>query len=242
MISVCMATHNGEKYIKEQLDSILCQLAPDDEVVISDDGSTDRTLDIISEYKDQRLKIYHFKQPVITSHSHIYVAHNFENALGKATGDYIFLCDQDDMWHSNKVSKCVEQLNQFDLVVHNFRLVDEFGTWLGKNLYEGNFKKQNLLICGNIYFGCSMAFRRSFIDKIIPFPKYLLLHDYWIGAIIQMIGTMTYIDEPLMDYRYREESVSHAPHNSFLFKILYRAYIVFWLLIRILKIKLHVND
>lgn len=237
MISVCIATHNGEKYIKEQLESILCQLAPDDEVVISDDGSTDNTLNIIKGYDDSRIKIYHFSQPIRTSHIHVYTAHNFEHALKKASGEYIFLCDQDDIWHPDKVAKCIEQLKYYDMVVHNLHLMDSLGVSMGKNLFEGNFRKQNLLMCGTIYYGCSMAFKRSYVTHVLPFPKYLLLHDYWIGAIIQLTGTMTYIDEPLMDYRWREDSVSHAPHNSIWFKILYRIYTLFWLLIRIIRIK-----
>lgn len=124
MISVCIATHNGEKYIKEQLDSILCQLSTEDEVVISDDGSTDSTLEILSDYNDSRIKVYQYKQPYKSRHPHSYVCKNFENALKHAEGDYIFLSDQDDYWMEGKVDKCVELLKTNLLVVHNADLVD----------------------------------------------------------------------------------------------------------------------
>ena len=83
MISVCMATFNGEKYIEEQINSILLQLGKEDEIIISDDGSTDNTLDIIRELNDERIKLYQ------NNKQHGY-AHNFENALIHASGDYIF--------------------------------------------------------------------------------------------------------------------------------------------------------
>lgn len=100
MISVCMATYNGEKYIKEQIDSILKQLGSDDELVISDDGSSDGTIDIILGYHDPRIHLYKgsFHSP----------AFNFENALKNATGDFIFLSDQDDIWYDNKVPEILK--------------------------------------------------------------------------------------------------------------------------------------
>ena len=90
MISVCMATYNGEKYIEEQLKSILSQLGENDEVIVSDDSSTDNTLAIVESFNDVRIKIF----PNNKFHSPIF---NFENALKQATGDYIFLSDQDDV-------------------------------------------------------------------------------------------------------------------------------------------------
>lgn len=95
MISVCMAAYNGEKYIKEQLLSILKQIGPNDEVVISDDGSKDRTKDIVDSLNDKRIRY------VENKNKHGFT-HNFENALQIAQGDYIFLADQDDIWRDDK--------------------------------------------------------------------------------------------------------------------------------------------
>ena len=89
--SVCMATYNGEKYIAAQIISILAQIGPDDELIISDDGSTDKTVEIIKTFRDPRIKLYQdhvFRDPI----------KNFQHALTKSSGRYIFLADQDDVW------------------------------------------------------------------------------------------------------------------------------------------------
>ena len=109
MISVCMATYNGQKYIKEQIDSILCQLGPADELVISDDHSTDLTPDIIKSYDDKRIKFFYneLKKGV---------THNFENALLKSKGDILFLADQDDVWLPNKIEVTFNLMKQMECV------------------------------------------------------------------------------------------------------------------------------
>ena len=103
MISVCMATYNGEKYIELQLRSILPQLSEDDEVIVSDDASTDQTLDVVRRLNDNRIKIVHHE----TDHGY---TRNFENALKYAKGDYIFLSDQDDEWLPEKVQVTLQAL------------------------------------------------------------------------------------------------------------------------------------
>ena len=103
MISVCVATYNGEKFIREQIESILCQLSSDDEIIVSDDGSTDGTIVIINCIGDKRIRIIEGPR----KHSPTF---NFENALKEAKGDYIFLADQDDVWKTNKVEVCMKWL------------------------------------------------------------------------------------------------------------------------------------
>ncbi|MCG2791916.1 MAG: glycosyltransferase, partial [Weeksellaceae bacterium] len=107
MISVCLATYNGEKYLEAQIKSILKQLSVDDELIISDDRSTDNTISVINKFDDNRIKIFINKNKNG-------VAHNFENALLKATGDYIFLSDQDDIWADNKVDVLLKELKEYD--------------------------------------------------------------------------------------------------------------------------------
>ena len=102
-IVVLMSTYNGEKYIKEQVDSILSQLSDSDELIISDDLSTDKTLDILSSYNDKRIKVINH-QPHKGLPPHVYATLNFENALKNAKGDYIFLSDQDDVWLEDKLA------------------------------------------------------------------------------------------------------------------------------------------
>src|SRR5674476_13034 len=110
MISVCLTTYNGEEYILEQIQSILCQIGNDDEVIISDDGSTDHTLKILNKQEDHRIKIYH-------NNNSKGIISNIENALTYAKGDIIFLADQDDVWLPNKVRICSEALINNNLVI-----------------------------------------------------------------------------------------------------------------------------
>lgn len=124
MVSVCMATFNGEKFIKEQIDSILCQLSDYDELIVSDDGSTDKTVDIIKSYNDRRISIFNHVRNFETNSLTSIVSSNFENAIKHAKGDYIFLSDQDDVWLPNKISEGVQSLRSSDVVLLNASAVD----------------------------------------------------------------------------------------------------------------------
>ena len=119
MISVCIATYNGAPYITEQLASICAQLSDNDEIIISDDGSTDSTLDVVRAFGDPRIRI------VRNQSQRCYTA-NFENALRHAQGDYIFICDQDDVWLPNKVETIVHYLcdEGYSIVAHDAIVTD----------------------------------------------------------------------------------------------------------------------
>ena len=118
MISVCMSTYNGEQFIFKQLDSILSQIGLNDEVIISDDGSKDNTINIIKSFNDKRIKLFFRKKTPS-------LVRNFENAIQKAVGEYIFLADQDDIWIKNKVSETLKYLNKYDLVISDCILINE---------------------------------------------------------------------------------------------------------------------
>ena len=129
MISVCLATYNGESFLKEQIDSILCQLSLEDEIIVSDDGSSDKTIEILNAYGDSRIKIY--KGPCQNN-----PALNFENALAQARGDYIFLSDQDDVWELNKVEVCLKYLKNYDLVLSDCSIVDRDLQLIYKSFFD----------------------------------------------------------------------------------------------------------
>ena len=210
MISVCMATYNGEKFIKEQIDSILSQLSDDDELVVSDDGSKDRTLDIISSYNDKRIRILHHSAP------HGFV-HNFENALGNAKGDYIFLSDQDDYWIPGKVKTAMGYLTSgTDLVIHNAELVDGKGQPLGTDYYSCMHSKTGFW--ANIWktrsLGCCMCFNRKVLEKSMPMPKHIVAHDYWIGMIALKHFKVKFIEDKLLCYRRHGGNVSPSSEKS----------------------------
>ena len=143
MISVCLATYNGQRFIKRQMTSILSQIGEEDEVVVSDDGSTDDTLTILRDLNDSRIRI------IDGAHRHS-PTWNFEKALEKARGEYIFLSDQDDVWMPEKVSVTMKYLQQYDCVVSDNVIVDAEGSVIADSFYAINKtrpgKYYNLLI------------------------------------------------------------------------------------------------
>ena len=235
MISVCIATYNGEKYIKEQVDSIIKQLGPDDEIIVSDDGSKDETINILKDYNDSRIKIHQHKPCGTTSFEK--VTNNFENALKYATGDYIFLSDQDDVWKDNKVSSMIEALQDNIMVqcqlepfgvscenMCNLKIIKRDGFWA--NLYNLPF------------VGCCMAFRKSMLNYILPFPKGIAAHDAWIGMMGVALQKYTFIDEKYQCYRLHGNNVSgiSSSTNTFWYRIMYRWKICMGIFLR-LRIK-----
>lgn len=231
-ISVCIATYNGEKYIKEQLDSILVQLGENDEIIISDDSSTDKTLDIIQSYKDKRIKVF----PNNKFHSPIF---NFENALKQAKGDYIFLADQDDIWIANKIEKMMEALQQCSLVVSDCYVVDKDCKIIRDSFFE---MKPSLGIIKNLiknkYLGCCMAFRREVLSKALPFPKHIAMHDIWIGLCGALFYKTTFIEDKLIMYRRHGENASSTAENSkysLIYKVSYRVVLFVYLIKRFIR-------
>ena len=184
-ISVCMATYNGAKYIKEQLQSILPQLKENDEVIISDDGSTDETLPLIESFADKRIKIYHHKKRNTKFHLDN-STHNFENALKLCTGDIIFLSDQDDVWLPKKIELMVNGLKDAMLVVSDCKLVDNELKIIHPSYFEQNGVHEGIInnFIRYTLVGCCMAFRRELLNKALPFPPTKVGHDLWLAFLL----------------------------------------------------------
>ena len=206
--SVVMATYNGEKYIKEQIYSILKNLNDDDELIISDDGSTDNTLKIIKNYNDKRIKIFDGPRKGVKQ--------NFANAIKHASGEYIFLSDQDDIWEENKIKE-VRKIFEKDnciVVTHNALIVDKELNSSNKTFFEfrksGNGKLKN--IYKNTYIGCCMAFKSQLKDKILPIPNNIEMHDQWIGMLGEKYGKSIFLDKCLIKYRRHDGNVSKMEH------------------------------
>ena len=207
MISVCMATYNGEKFIESQLKSILSQLSEDDEVIISDDDSTDRTLEIVRRLSDKRIKIYHHE----TDHG---FTRNFENALKYAKGDYIFLSDQDDEWLPDKVQTTIAALQEADFVVSDCITQDENGNVLDPSRFRTFKIKKGFwrLMIKTRYLGCCMAFRRNVLKAALPFPDntYYMEHDLWLAAVAELYFNVRLLDKPLIIYKRHGDNASDA--------------------------------
>lgn len=208
-ISVCIPTYNGALYIKEQLNSILIQLKEDDEVIISDDSSLDETVNIIKSFNDKRICLLEgnkFKSPV----------YNLENALKRANGDYIFLSDQDDMWYSNKVEQMLSYLKDYDCVVSDATVVDANMKLIHPSFMELNHSKSGLLrnLIKNGFLGCCMAFRKEILDKALPIPNPIPMHDTWIGLVAEKYGKTFFLKEPLIYYRRHGNNASPTAEKS----------------------------
>ena len=204
MISVCVATYNGEKFIREQIESILCQLSSDDEIIVSDDGSTDGTIVIINCIGDKRIRIIEGPR----KHSPTF---NFENALKEAKGDYIFLADQDDVWKTNKVEVCMKWLQKYDCVVSDAEVTDSNLNPLYPSLYAIMQVRQGHIyntVWKNGYTGCCMAFRRNILEASLPFPKDIPMHDIWIGNVAAYKYNVKFIPDKLILFRRHKETIS----------------------------------
>ena len=209
MLSVCMATYNGAIYIHEQITSILKQLSDEDELIISDDGSTDDTIRIIHLFKDTRIKL-------IQNSGRKGFVNNFENALNHASGDYIFLSDQDDIWKANKVHQLLGYLSEYDLVVHDAELIDGNGHSLGRNYYSVLHRRTSFLanLWKTRFLGCCMAFTKELKDACLPFPKNIVAHDYWIGMFALLKYRVYFAPDILISYRRHGGNVSPSSEKS----------------------------
>ena len=210
MISVCMATYNGITYLEQQVDSILQELNPDDELIVSDDDSSDGTLELLInlQVRDSRLVI--LKGPGLG------LIKNFENALNNAQGNIIFLADQDDVWLKGKVCIMLAGLDHHDLIVSNCFVTDKdlncrpelffdingFGAGIFKNLYK------------NKYLGCCMAFKANVLKKALPFPNNIPMHDWWLGLIADLYFNVGFSQVPTLKYRRHGENSSDTSEQS----------------------------
>lgn len=210
MISVCVATYNGERYIEAQLKSILSQLSSQDEVIVSDDGSTDNTIAIIEALDDPRIKIYR-------NESKAGVNGNFENALTHASGDIIYLADQDDVWVEGKVEATLNALEDCDCVIHDAFVTDGDLNILHDSFYRLRQSGPGFLknLYKNTYLGCCMAFKRSLLDAILPIPKRnAYYHDNWIGSIADCKYKLKFIGFKGIYFRRHESNTSCTAKSS----------------------------
>lgn len=207
-VSVAMATYNGEKYIKEQIETILNNLDDKDELVISDDGSSDMTIEIINKINDKRITLLEGPKKGLKK--------NFENAIKNTTGDLIFLSDQDDIWMENKVEKVLECFNNnnYILIQHDAIVVDEKDKVIYESFAEHRKVKTGVIknLIKNSYHGCCIAFRKELIKEILPIPDNVYLHDEWIGIVAELNGKTYFLNEKLIKYRRHSENTSSFKH------------------------------
>lgn len=233
-----MATYNGEKYLEEQLNSILPQMEPGDELIISDDGSTDATLAIIKAYAavDQRIKW--LKGPGKG------VIANFEFAITQSQGEFIFLADQDDVWLPEKVQTTLaffQKQPNIDLVISDLVIVNEKLEVIEESYFDYRKVKLGFIynIIKNKYIGAGMAFRGTLKEKILPIPANVPMHDMWFGLIAAYKNKSAIIPQKLTLYRRHDSNASEINTKARFIQQLKWRYLLMIALIKrgVLKIK-----
>jgi glycosyltransferase involved in cell wall biosynthesis len=236
-ISVCMATYNGEKYILEQITSILEQLKSDDEVIIVDDCSVDNTANILQRLNDPRIKLH-------LNDINNGINNSFGRAISLASNDIIFMSDQDDVWIKDRVSLMVKTLINTGalLVSSNFEAMDMDGKTIsypvdGVRFSNSSKHLRNILeifIGKTNYYGCAMAFRKDLVKLILPIPSFVESHDLWISLASNLLRSNAHLDEKTLRKRVHNNNATITNRSLFL-KI--RARFIFGLSIAVLLLR-----
>lgn len=224
-VDVLMATYNGEKYIKEQIDSILNQTYKNIQLIISDDCSTDKTREILKQYEqNDNVKIFYQEK-------NLGYIKNFEFLLKNVESDLYMLSDQDDVWKKEKIEKSVEKLKKenLDFVFGDLEVVDQNLNTIYESFDEymkidrkinkciGSYKMQYLYNCVT---GCTILSKKEHLNKVLPLPatsKYMV-HDYWIGLIVSLNGKIGYIKEKYIKYRQHGNNQVGTGKETYKFK------------------------
>lgn len=207
-ISIAIATYNGSKYLREQLESIYTQSLPPHEVVVSDDCSTDNTIEILEEYKNAHGLCY------ITNTQNVGFTRNFEKAILMATGEYVLPCDQDDIWLPDKIRILYDAIKEKEEEEENHNLpglvcshtinIDEHGHETCRiNTRE---KGWDYLLYAHYTQGCTLIMNRKLIQLVLPIPDGIM-YDVYIGMVAAMCGFWYNNGLPLVKYRCHESNV-----------------------------------
>ncbi|MDN5422295.1 MAG: glycosyltransferase [Chryseobacterium sp.] len=227
--SVALCTYNGQTYISEQLDSILNQTRPVSEIIICDDGSTDGTLELLSNYAERYPEIIKvFRNP-----DNLGYVGNFEKAMSLCSGDIVFLCDQDDRWYGNKTEAITDIFinnKNTNIICHNIKLFgnslegsDEMVYWHMESFDPDNFSKpedlfKRLLYEGNVFPGMSMAIRNGFLKNHLPLKKVnsVIIHDYELLLLAADQNSLWIERSILGEYRiHPKQSIGYKAFSEF---------------------------
>lgn len=199
-IDILMATYNGEKYLAEQIDSIICQTYKNWNLLIRDDGSSDNTFKILMEYekRDDRIKI------IKDEKGNLGIVKNFEELLKISDSELIMFSDQDDVWKKDKIKIMIKYVSDYDLIVSDAIVVNEKLECVNESLFYVVKSKNGIIknTIKNTYYGCCMLFQRKILKKVLPIPNNKEIgHDLWIGLISERYYKVKFINEKLIYFR-----------------------------------------
>lgn len=221
-ISIALCTYNGQKYIAEQLQSLINQTRLPDELIVVDDGSSDQTVQLVKSFSNHAP----LSVTLIENEEPLGASQNFSKALGHCTGDLIFPCDQDDLWQKDKIAvlekifqqnpDCLLAFSDLQMIKQDGSIIQQRTLW--SDLAFTQKDKQHInsqkafrhLIRRNMISGNAMAFRSELLSKALPIPS-MYMHDEWIALIASMIGSLCSTDQLLVHYRLHEEQVVSSP-------------------------------
>jgi glycosyltransferase involved in cell wall biosynthesis len=204
LVSVAIATYNGEKYITEQLRSIIDQSFKNIEIIITDDASLDNTVLIIKEFQQQYGFIKLYSNAINSG-----VTKTFENSFKNCTGNFIAIADQDDIWELHKIETLVNTIGHEDAVYSNSELVDKNGRPL-QQLFSSLMHLQSYysgapFLMGNCVPGHTILMKAVFANSILPLPN-TIMFDRWISFCAAANNGIKYVDDPLVKYRQHESN------------------------------------
>lgn len=210
LISIALCTYNGERYLKQQMDSLLAQSYPNLELIISDDASSDQTLSILNSYTHSNLHIYQNEYNVGYNK-------NFEACLQRCTGEYICISDQDDEWDKDKVVKLYKAIDTSPMAFTDSALINEKSESLNQTMSQflrkpfQSIRSPLELVYTNIVSGHSMLFDRKLLDIALPVPNDIF-YDWWLAFIASTQGNIHYLNETLVNHREHDQSamLQHA--------------------------------
>ena len=207
LVSVALCTYNGALYLREQLDSLLSQRNAAFEIVAVDDGSCDRSREILHDYatQDRRIRCFDNQRNIGPTAS-------FERAMSLCRGAFIAPCDQDDIWHSEKLNRLLAVIGQCDVVYCDSDFVDAQGHASGHRISDGMMmlagRNPIAFLFANSVSGHAMLLRRELFEKARPFPADVY-HDWWLALCAAGRNGVRYLDVPLV--RFRRHASAHSP-------------------------------
>jgi glycosyltransferase involved in cell wall biosynthesis len=212
LISIVMAVYNGEKYLLEQLESIKKLTYSNIELIISDDGSSDNSINIIKKFS----KKYPLK--LVVNSNKKGVNGNFENALSYAKGEFIAFCDQDDKWKPGKLEVLLNSIDDYDIIHSAVELIDDEGNPHPNNRLVSEYSvdhsdKREFIdyITAGWVLGCTSLVRKRLIEKALPFPEKIFFHDWWMSFVAIKHGEgITYTTIPTIQYRQHSNNTAQA--------------------------------
>ena len=214
LISIALATYNGSRFLREQLDSIYAQTWPNIEVVACDDCSSDDTEAILEEYRQRHGLRYEVNK------RNLGFVRNFEKVMSLCRGEFIALADQDDVWFPEKLERLMAGIGSASLVYSDAFLIDDEGRELPGSLIATSGvlpvtgTSFSYFVCNSCVTGCTALFRRDLLDTALPIPECETYHDWWLALVASKRDGVCYLPERLVRYRQHAANQAGASRKS----------------------------